>query len=181
MADKYLVPCSCGKSVVVAVHQAGSTVVCECGSQVSVPPLRRLRELPRDTSEIVTEAHDWTPRQAVASAGAILAVALVLWGSWQWLKEPAVPKFDQIYEDKLNADADDMLTHATPLQFWHHHLFTSPIYSERGFEEISSPQQEGYIQHIEELRLRRQLTFAAAGLVAALSAVVWYFWPKPLP
>jgi hypothetical protein len=179
MADKYLVPCSCGQSVPVAVNQAGSKVLCSCGSEVSVPPLRKLREFPRDTTQVASESRDWSPREAVATAGLILAIGLAGWGVWQWSTEPVAPDFEQHYEDQLEVMADEMLANATPFQFYQHLEVTGPILLDRGFEKISTPQQVGIVEHIEDRQLRRKLTFAAAGLFAALSAVVWYFWPKP--
>jgi hypothetical protein len=92
-----------------------------------------------------------------------------------------VPDFEQHYEDQLEVMADEMLAHATPLQFYQHLEVTGPILADRGFEKISTPQQAGIVEHIEDRQLRRRLTFAAAGLIAAISAVVWFFWPKPLP
>jgi hypothetical protein len=181
MADKYLVPCSCGQSVPVAVNQAGSKVLCSCGSEVGVPPLRKLREFPRDTTVTVTQRSAWTPRHAIASAGAIIALGMAAWGVWQWATEPIVPDFEQHYEDQLEVMADEMLAHATPLQFYQHLEVTGPILIDRGFEEISTPQQAGIVEHVEDRQLRRKLTFAAAALVAAISAVVWFFWPKPQP
>lgn len=43
---KYLLPCSCGKSVTIEVSQAGQQVRCECGQLLDVPPFRAIRTLP---------------------------------------------------------------------------------------------------------------------------------------
>jgi hypothetical protein len=40
----YLVDCSCGMQVPVRASEAGSTVTCDCGAELRVPPLIRLRE-----------------------------------------------------------------------------------------------------------------------------------------
>lgn len=42
---KYLLPCACGRKLPVEVAQAGEIVRCACGQSVTVPSLRRLREL----------------------------------------------------------------------------------------------------------------------------------------
>lgn len=43
---KYLLPCSCGKSVAVEVSQAGDRVPCDCGNVLNVPAMRLIRQLP---------------------------------------------------------------------------------------------------------------------------------------
>jgi hypothetical protein len=43
---KYLLPCSCGKSVAVEVSLAGQTVRCACGNVLEVPAMRLIRQLP---------------------------------------------------------------------------------------------------------------------------------------
>ncbi len=43
---KYLLPCSCGKSVAVAPSQAGQRVRCACGRTLDVPAMRLVRQLP---------------------------------------------------------------------------------------------------------------------------------------
>ncbi len=42
---KYLLPCSCGKSVAIEYSQAGGRVQCDCGRLLDVPTLRLIRQL----------------------------------------------------------------------------------------------------------------------------------------
>jgi hypothetical protein len=44
-AARFSLDCRCGRTVTVAAAQAGSTVRCDCGAEVTVPSLGRLREL----------------------------------------------------------------------------------------------------------------------------------------
>lgn len=46
---KYLLPCSCGKSVPVEASQAGQRVRCSCGQMLDVPTMRLVRQLPPAT------------------------------------------------------------------------------------------------------------------------------------
>ena len=46
MSQRYLLPCSCGKTIPVGLSQAGSSVTCQCGQSVIVPTVRGLRALP---------------------------------------------------------------------------------------------------------------------------------------
>ena len=41
---EYSVQCSCGKSLPVTMAQAGSAVACDCGANVNVPSLSRLKQ-----------------------------------------------------------------------------------------------------------------------------------------
>ncbi len=45
MTTKYLLPCSCGKSVAVAASQAGEKLQCTCGLQLEVPSMSAIRQL----------------------------------------------------------------------------------------------------------------------------------------
>jgi hypothetical protein len=47
MNDVFLLPCPCGKKVSVDAGQAGTNVVCECGTQLAVPRFRAMKELER--------------------------------------------------------------------------------------------------------------------------------------
>jgi hypothetical protein len=42
---KYLLPCPCGRQVVVEPRQAGETVPCSCGAQLQVPTLLGMKAL----------------------------------------------------------------------------------------------------------------------------------------
>ncbi|MGL6195868.1 MAG: hypothetical protein ACRC2T_13715 [Thermoguttaceae bacterium] len=46
MAQKYLLPCTCGESVPIETTQAGQTVTCSCGLQLQVPTLLKIKKLP---------------------------------------------------------------------------------------------------------------------------------------
>jgi len=43
-AGAFSVTCTCGRAIAVAASQAGSTVRCDCGADIRVPSLSRLRE-----------------------------------------------------------------------------------------------------------------------------------------
>ena len=45
VSTKYLLPCSCGKSVPVETSQAGQEVVCECGLTLTVPSMLKIKKL----------------------------------------------------------------------------------------------------------------------------------------
>lgn len=45
MAQKYLLPCTCGKHIPIETAQAGGEVLCECGLAVKVPSLLKIKKL----------------------------------------------------------------------------------------------------------------------------------------
>ena len=66
---KYLLPCSCGKSVAVEVSQAGQSVRCPCGNTLDVPAMRLIRQLPpavRRTSTNAMRDRPWSLHAASA-------------------------------------------------------------------------------------------------------------------
>jgi hypothetical protein len=74
---KYLVPCSCGKSVAVDASQAGLQVRCACGNELEVPTMRGLRQL--KTADVQPAGSQdrgstWGPRQGLMFLGACIAV-----------------------------------------------------------------------------------------------------------
>ena len=47
VVSKYLLPCSCGRSVTVEASQAGRQVHCDCGISLEVPTMLELARLER--------------------------------------------------------------------------------------------------------------------------------------
>jgi hypothetical protein len=75
MTAHYLLPCSCGQKVRVAVAQAGGEVGCACGKRLPVPTLRGIRQLEAASDVPTKSAPVWTRfHGAVFSSGLVLAV-----------------------------------------------------------------------------------------------------------
>ena len=74
----YLLPCSCGKTVPVEVRQAGGRVTCSCGTQLEVPALRQLRQLPQQQAVgQPRSASSWGTRQGWVAVSLIVVAFLV--------------------------------------------------------------------------------------------------------
>jgi hypothetical protein len=58
LRDCYLLPCSCGRNVIVQPRNAGETVRCECGRETTAPTMREIRRL--QPAEAIA-ARDATP------------------------------------------------------------------------------------------------------------------------
>lgn len=50
--------CNCGKDLAVTHGQAGSTILCACGQETTVPSLRRLRGLPTINASTTRQEHE---------------------------------------------------------------------------------------------------------------------------
>jgi hypothetical protein len=74
---KYLLPCSCGRSITIDIGQAGRRVTCACGASQDVPTLRAIRKLPPAGEEKAAKSaapRAWSPLQgALFGVGATLA------------------------------------------------------------------------------------------------------------
>jgi len=75
----YLLPCSCGQKLRVTAAQAGAQVACVCGSNLSVPTLRGLRQLeiapPESTAK---SAGHWSAVHGALFASGLLIASIGL-------------------------------------------------------------------------------------------------------
>lgn len=177
MADKYLVPCSCGRTVPAGPNQAGSALTCECGNEVEVPPLRKLRSYPQQASQETTTGGQWTARHAVTSALVALAIALGGYGLYLRVAEPDMPQFGEFYQQAIDQDAERMLAEGKPIDFWRHWMVTGPLLREQGFAPIETPQEQATANYLADYRTRTTWLLMAAGVAGGLAAVAWLALP----
>lgn len=72
--SKYLLPCECGKAIVIDASQAGQQLACECGKPLEVPTLRGVRELQPapETSSQRRRPVEWNPSRGTIFAGSLV-------------------------------------------------------------------------------------------------------------
>lgn len=73
--DSYLLPCTCGRNVIVRTRQAGETVRCECGRDCAVPRLVEIRRLQPADVPAAAVRRQWGGAQRFLVGG--LALMLV--------------------------------------------------------------------------------------------------------
>jgi hypothetical protein len=92
MSVKYLLPCSCGRTVPVEVRQSGLDVRCECGATLVVPVLRDLKQLAVQPESSARRPFDgaalWTWRQQYRGIAVLLllgglGIAAFGWSQWR--------------------------------------------------------------------------------------------------
>jgi hypothetical protein len=74
----YLLPCTCGREIMIEPRQAGETVHCECGRACSVPTIREIQNLRRGTvpegPATPKSRPAWDNSQRLLAAGLLLIV-----------------------------------------------------------------------------------------------------------
>lgn len=81
---KYLLPCSCGKAKLeVDSSQSGLAFPCpECGTQLTVPTMRGLRELEIAGSNSDERISTWGAREGLLIIAAVLVISGFGWCLW---------------------------------------------------------------------------------------------------
>ena len=167
MANRYLLPCSCGKKLPVAATQAGETIVCTCGNRITVPTLRGLRELKQETAASTAAAppaRRWSAVQGyMFSLGILTAIVGGAIGAYQLfmtfqLKPHTV---DQTAAANASMDADvDKMSPLETLEEWQHA-------TEHGLGNDGSP---GWVE-AQKLAAGYRRNAVAAFIVAGLGVL----------
>jgi hypothetical protein len=173
--SKYLINCPCGKQVQVDVGQAGGKVTCACGNELDVPTLRNLRHLPQAEPDTAHASAGWNPRKGIIAASLIIAGLLAAYAGWNYLTEPAVPKFEDVYSNSVvDANWDKM----NPVEAWTLWVDIYRPLAETGFHTYEHPHKAAIEEHIAFRRVLQStlLVIAAVAVAIAITAAVW---PKP--
>jgi hypothetical protein len=80
----YLLPCACGREIVIETQQAGETVQCECGRICPIPTMREIQRLrPASTglssaAPSAAENRNWGNSQRLLVAGGLVCLLAVI-------------------------------------------------------------------------------------------------------
>ena len=116
MSAKYLLPCRCGRQIVVEPREAGQTSLCPCGNSLPIPAMlemSRLEPAPVETSPSAEGPWGWQHRLLLL--GATLLAAAILGGLLLHWKRPIAP-IDAIDPRAIQYSANKL----SPLQTWHY-------------------------------------------------------------
>ncbi|TWT30164.1 hypothetical protein KOR34_47220 [Posidoniimonas corsicana] len=173
MATKHLLPCDCGKSIRVEPSQAGDRVVCECGAELDVPPLRQLRDLPLDVqpgdAPSARGGGEWSFRAGVLTAGLLIAAVLAGLGGWWWATEPPMPGgFDpNATAQRMEGLVDQMNAKQAYKQWVEFYSLNRPL------APVTDPRTQAAIDHVRHMRLVRTTLVIAGAVVAVLSLLLF--------
>lgn len=112
---KYLLACDCGQQLEVEPGQAGETLACACGRSVSVPTLRRLRELPVASEAPAEPTAGWGGRHRAITVLSLTAIVLLAGAGVSWWNQPAVPEFNPAGWNQM---MDSRISELTPVAAW---------------------------------------------------------------
>lgn len=106
MESKYLLPCNCGKKIVVEPGQAGQSIRCACGAELEVPTLMALRRLDPAEPEHqqpgqagprpAAASTGWGIRQGIVFFGSIVTLIGLIVATYLFVTRPQLPKREQI-------------------------------------------------------------------------------------
>jgi hypothetical protein len=118
---KYLLPCECGKGIVIDASQAGQRIECSCGALLEVPTLRGVREL--EPVQAATSGSrptaDWDSTRGMIFAGSLLLFvmgAAVVFFGYSGLQ--ATPNITREAEVKLFDKVIDEMTLDEVYEAW---------------------------------------------------------------
>ena len=101
MTTKYLLFCSCGRSIPIETRHAGQSMQCECGAAVQAPTLREIAALPLAATEpAAAEPSAWGGSQRSVLVGAILLGAALAGGIFVLANRPISP-FENITPERI--------------------------------------------------------------------------------
>jgi hypothetical protein len=141
---RYLLTCSCGKSIPVSKGQAGSTVACSaCNTIQNVPTIRQLTKLPIEAAAETAKSTWSRPVGLFAGACFLIMCYSGLYGTLfaldQWDFRSTNPELASWTLDKELAAGDDMVNQFTPAELW----FVWGEYQQMGVINKNPPENYG--------------------------------------
>ncbi len=175
MSQKFALPCpACDDATAVSAAQAGETIVCSCGQELTVPTLRKLQTLPFSASSEPAETRQpaWQLRHAALSAALCLAAVAGGIGGYLFTQRPVPPaKLDR----QLLAQAAQQLE-TMPLEHtWH---FWQHVLHREGLQAVPTMSEVAYVQALRAWRVQLGLAWGLAGLATATAGCLWLGKPR---
>jgi hypothetical protein len=95
---KYLLPCSCGRKIVVQTSQAGDRVRCTCGEERDVPTMIDITRLEPVVEDSPSEASgSWGTRERLMLVGSfVIAIGLCVAAFYVAFRRPTALDFQEL-------------------------------------------------------------------------------------
>jgi hypothetical protein len=115
---KYLLPCPCGRQIVIEPRQAGQEIPCQCGALLPAPTMLDMAELepaPAVSASVdaVGARMSWDWQHRMRLLGFVLVVVAVASGALAYLWRPT-SRFHAIDPEQIRQNARNL----SPLQTW---------------------------------------------------------------
>jgi hypothetical protein len=136
VTTRYLLPCSCGRKVLVEARQAGGVVKCGCGASLEVPTMLEMAALERAEPESAAPRPRmrWGVRQSVALLGLVIFLIALGLGIYQLLTPPEPPPTMTAEQTRRIVDA---FTPVESLQVWR-------MFRSEGLDEFETSKERDY-------------------------------------
>jgi hypothetical protein len=165
MATHYLLPCPCGKKTEIDSSQAGLTLRCTCGAELTVPAMRGLANLERLERAPAAPAtgpssSTWGRRQGTMFLGGVILTISALMALYFWMGIPPRPELLPDYE-AINRQQNEQLTLEDSFTQWHEIL-------QKGITDPAFEARLDFLDQITERIMQWEMVcggFAAIGLV----------------
>ena len=117
MVAKYLLPCTCGRQIVVEPRQAGQIIPCACGTSLQAPTLLDMTALEPAPMVLASPPPPatWGLKNRLRLLGAVLLLGAIGGAAWLYFGRP-VSRFDVIDPEQLRETAKGL----SPLQTWNY-------------------------------------------------------------
>jgi hypothetical protein len=119
----------------------------------------------------------WNPRKGIIAASLIIAGLLGAYAGWNYLTEPTVPKFADVYDaSAVDANWEKM----NPTEAWTLWVDIYRPLAKTGFHTYEHPHKAAIEDHVAHRRVLQStlLIIVAVAIAVALTAALW---PKPTP
>ena len=177
---RYLLSCSCGKTIPIDTIQAGQEVSCECGQSLEVPTLREIRQLP-ELKQVVSQQQrmkkPWSgSRTSTFAAGLVVAAmalaAVIMCRGRIADKVKQLPSKEAMksYEEAMSSE---IIGNLTPEQAYQQFV----DWKELGLGEQMERQFEVEHEQLDRLRLINWVFVILGGVGLAITAAAM-LWPR---
>jgi hypothetical protein len=116
VSAKYLLPCPCGRQMVIERCQAGESIPCSCGAQLEIPTLLGMADLePAPADPIARPAKsEWGLKQAIGLLGIMVALLGIAAGVTGFYWGQPKSQFHAVDLEQIRLSAQKL----TPSQTW---------------------------------------------------------------
>jgi hypothetical protein len=113
---QYLLPCDCGRQIVVEPRQAGQAIPCSCGELLPVPTLLDMAKLEPAPTESASKSSPktWGLKQNLRFLGIVFLVAALVGGGCHYILKRPVSQFDVIEPEEIRQSAQRL----PPAEAW---------------------------------------------------------------
>jgi hypothetical protein len=160
VSAKYLLPCRCGRQIVVEPRQAGRSAPCSCGELLEVPTWHDMAALEPAPPEPAPESppSNWGLKHRLRFVGVVLVLVALVGGAWLYRARP-VSRFDVIDPEQIQRTYQKL----PPSQTW-----DIWEYMKQGLDRRTDQQ---YADAVLRFRLWQAVVSGAAALGVALIVV----------